>query len=195
VPGPIALSREATFVDADIGQKDVGPPATITPARVERDGGLAWSTPAAALLGAVGSGKTTLARVAMGYVGYTTAAGHVRFRDWDLAGMQMHERARLGITMAWQEPARFEGLTVACFLSLSPLPRRERESAERLSTPLENLGLRSWAMPGSLRHHLPPMRAARWSSRSSPRRAAASSASRYSSAVVGLSISGYSSVR
>jgi len=71
-----------------------------------------------ALLGANGSGKTTLARVVMGCAGYTAVAGRVRFRGRDLAGMPMHERARLGITMAWQEPARFEGLTVACFLSL-----------------------------------------------------------------------------
>jgi polynucleotide 5'-hydroxyl-kinase GRC3/NOL9 len=35
------------FVDADIGQKDVGPPATITLARVEGEGGLAQTTPAA----------------------------------------------------------------------------------------------------------------------------------------------------
>jgi Fe-S cluster assembly ATP-binding protein len=71
-----------------------------------------------ALLGANGAGKTTLARVVMGCAGYTAAAGRVRFGGRDLAGMPMHERARLGITMAWQEPARFEGLTVARFLSL-----------------------------------------------------------------------------
>jgi polynucleotide 5'-hydroxyl-kinase GRC3/NOL9 len=35
------------FVDADIGQKDVGPPATITLAQVEGEGGLASARPAA----------------------------------------------------------------------------------------------------------------------------------------------------
>jgi Fe-S cluster assembly ATP-binding protein len=71
-----------------------------------------------ALLGANGAGKTTLARVVMGCAGYAAAAGCVRFGGRNLAGMPMHERARLGIAMAWQEPARFEGLTVARFLSL-----------------------------------------------------------------------------
>lgn len=30
----------------------------------------------------------------------------------------MHERARLGLTLAWQEPARFEGVTVREYLTL-----------------------------------------------------------------------------
>jgi Fe-S cluster assembly ATP-binding protein len=30
----------------------------------------------------------------------------------------MHERARLGVTLAWQEPARFEGITVREYLTL-----------------------------------------------------------------------------
>ena len=52
-----------------------------------------------ALLGANGSGKTTLARVVMGCAGYAAAAGRVRFRGRDLAGMPIHERARLGIVL------------------------------------------------------------------------------------------------
>jgi polynucleotide 5'-hydroxyl-kinase GRC3/NOL9 len=43
------------FVDADIGQKDVGPPATITLARVEPEGGLARTRPTALyFVGSVG---------------------------------------------------------------------------------------------------------------------------------------------
>jgi Fe-S cluster assembly ATP-binding protein len=30
----------------------------------------------------------------------------------------MHERAKLGVTLAWQEPARFEGVTVLEYLTL-----------------------------------------------------------------------------
>jgi Fe-S cluster assembly ATP-binding protein len=33
-------------------------------------------------------------------------------------GLTLYERARLGVTMAWQEPARFEGLGVWSFLAL-----------------------------------------------------------------------------
>ena len=71
-----------------------------------------------ALLGANGSGKTTLAYVLMGCEGYTPGAGTVLFDGTDLLPLKMHERARLGLTLAWQEPARFEGITVREYLNL-----------------------------------------------------------------------------
>lgn len=71
-----------------------------------------------ALLGANGTGKTTLAYLIMGCTGYVPSSGEIRFEDRLLNPMPLHERARLGITMAWQEPARFEGLRVADYLSL-----------------------------------------------------------------------------
>lgn len=70
------------------------------------------------LLGSNGAGKTTLARVVMGCAGYAPSAGEIRFADTVINGLALHERARLGITMAWQEPARFEGLQVRDFLLL-----------------------------------------------------------------------------
>lgn len=71
-----------------------------------------------ALLGANGSGKTTLARIVMGCAGHAPSAGAVHFDGLALAGLAVHERARLGIALAWQEPVRFEGLPVHRFLSL-----------------------------------------------------------------------------
>ncbi|GMV48466.1 ATP-binding cassette domain-containing protein [Nitrospirales bacterium NOB] len=71
-----------------------------------------------ALLGANGSGKTTLAYVLMGCDGYVPTAGTVRFNGTPLLPLKIHERARLGLTLAWQEPARFEGVTVREYLSL-----------------------------------------------------------------------------
>jgi Fe-S cluster assembly ATP-binding protein len=71
-----------------------------------------------ALLGANGSGKTTLAYVLMGCEGYTPGAGTVLFDGTDLLPLKMHARARLGLTLAWQEPARFEGVTVREYLNL-----------------------------------------------------------------------------
>jgi len=71
-----------------------------------------------ALLGANGSGKTTLAYVLMGCESYVPSAGTVRFNGTDLLPLKMHERARLGLTLAWQEPARFEGVTVREYLTL-----------------------------------------------------------------------------
>ena len=71
-----------------------------------------------ALLGLNGSGKSSLAYVLMGCEGYTPDAGRIFFDGRDLAGLSITERARLGITLAWQEPARFEGLPVGKYISV-----------------------------------------------------------------------------
>jgi len=71
-----------------------------------------------ALLGANGSGKTTLAYVLMGCEGYVPSGGRIFFNGADLLPLKMYERARLGLTLAWQEPARFEGVTVREYLAL-----------------------------------------------------------------------------
>jgi len=71
-----------------------------------------------AMLGANGSGKTTLAYVLMGCESYVPSGGRIVFNGIDLLPLKMYERARLGLTLAWQEPARFEGVTVREYLSL-----------------------------------------------------------------------------
>ncbi|MCU0834086.1 MAG: ATP-binding cassette domain-containing protein [Chromatiaceae bacterium] len=71
-----------------------------------------------ALLGPNGAGKSSLAYALMGCAGYQPQAGEVRFVGQDIAGRAIHERARLGLALAWQEPARFEGLSVRDFLGL-----------------------------------------------------------------------------
>ena len=65
-----------------------------------------------ALLGANGSGKTSLACLVMGCGGYRPESGELLFGGLSIADLPIHERSRLGISLAWQEPARFEGLTV-----------------------------------------------------------------------------------
>lgn len=71
-----------------------------------------------ALLGANGSGKSTLAYVLMGCEGFAPSRGSMRFQGVDLGPLPMFERARLGMTLAWQEPARFEGITVSQYVRL-----------------------------------------------------------------------------
>ena len=71
-----------------------------------------------ALLGANGSGKSTLAYVLMGCEGFTPSGGTMIFKGMDLGPLPMFERARLGMTLAWQEPARFEGITVSQYVRL-----------------------------------------------------------------------------
>jgi Fe-S cluster assembly ATP-binding protein len=71
-----------------------------------------------ALLGANGAGKSSLAHCLMGCTGYRPSAGEIRFADQDIVELPLHERARLGLALAWQEPARFEGLRVADYLGI-----------------------------------------------------------------------------
>lgn len=70
------------------------------------------------LLGANGSGKTSLAQLVMGCEGYAPSTGDVLFEGKCINALPIHERARLGITLAWQEPARFEGISVRAYLAL-----------------------------------------------------------------------------
>ncbi|HIE04675.1 MAG TPA: ABC transporter ATP-binding protein [Candidatus Latescibacteria bacterium] len=69
------------------------------------------------ILGANGTGKTSLAYVLMGL--YRPTSGRIIFEGEDITKLSVHERAKRGITLAWQEPARFEGLTVGEYLHLS----------------------------------------------------------------------------
>jgi Fe-S cluster assembly ATP-binding protein len=71
-----------------------------------------------ALLGANGAGKSSLAYAVMGCAGYQPATGYVRFAGEDITALPIHERARRGLALAWQEPVRFEGLSVADYLAI-----------------------------------------------------------------------------
>ncbi len=71
------------------------------------------------LLGTNGSGKSTLAYVVLGCEGYFPSSGDILFAGRKIDGLKIHERAQMGITLAWQEPAKFEGISVADYLRLS----------------------------------------------------------------------------
>jgi Fe-S cluster assembly ATP-binding protein len=68
------------------------------------------------VLGRNGSGKTTLAYAILGLGGYKKDSGEIFFQGKRLDGLPIFERARRGITIAFQEPARFDGLVVEDFL-------------------------------------------------------------------------------
>jgi Fe-S cluster assembly ATP-binding protein len=71
-----------------------------------------------AILGMNGTGKSTLASVIMGLSGFAPTSGHLVFQGEDITSLSISGRAKRGITLAWQEPARFEGLTVKEYLEL-----------------------------------------------------------------------------
>ena len=71
------------------------------------------------IIGVNGTGKTTLAAVIMGLNGYKPDKGSIIFNGRDITNLSTTERAKLGITLAWQIPASFEGITVREYLSIS----------------------------------------------------------------------------
>ena len=69
------------------------------------------------LLGVNGTGKTTLANLVMG-IDYPDE-GDLIFEGQDVTRYTISQRAKIGITLAWQEPARFEGLGIEEYLALN----------------------------------------------------------------------------
>jgi Fe-S cluster assembly ATP-binding protein len=62
------------------------------------------------LLGPNGGGKSTLLNTIVGMPGYRITQGRVVFKGVDLAGLEIDERARLGIGIAFQRPPAVRGV-------------------------------------------------------------------------------------
>ncbi len=95
------------------------------------------------LLGLNGSGKSSLAYTLMGCAGYTPDEGRIWFAGQDITRLSITERARLGLTLAWQEPARFEGLPVGAYLALGAreADREAPSGPARIAAALEAVAL------------------------------------------------------
>ncbi|MBN2198123.1 ATP-binding cassette domain-containing protein [Candidatus Wolfebacteria bacterium] len=90
------------------------------------------------IVGSNGSGKSTLAYLLMGLQGYEDYQGDIIYRGKSLKKMSVFKRASLGITLAWQEPVRFEGLTVKKYLENSGNKVNQKE----IEIALEKVGLK-----------------------------------------------------
>ena len=75
-----------------------------------------WEGYVHAIVGPNGAGKSTFASAVMGLEGYQQSKGTILFKGKDISKLSIDERARLGITFGWQEPARYEGLLIKDFL-------------------------------------------------------------------------------
>lgn len=89
-----------------------------------------WEGHIHAVLGHNGAGKSTLANCIMGLNDYRHAQGEILFEDRPIHQMAVNERAALGITLAWQEPARFHGITVRDFI-LAAAEEKTEEAVDR----------------------------------------------------------------
>ena len=70
-----------------------------------------------AITGPNGSGKSTLLKVIMGLM--TPDSGRILLDGLDITEMPVYERAKLGISFAFQQPVRFKGLRVRDLLELT----------------------------------------------------------------------------
>ena len=70
-----------------------------------------------AVTGPNGGGKSTLAKVIAGIL--TPTSGQIFFDGEDITGLDITERAKKGISFAFQQPVRFKGLTVRDLLTMA----------------------------------------------------------------------------
>ena len=70
-----------------------------------------------AITGPNGGGKSTLAKLIMGIEQPTS--GKILFNGTDITNMSITERAKQGISFAFQQPVRFKGLTVLDLLRIA----------------------------------------------------------------------------
>ncbi len=85
-----------------------------------------------AIMGPNGSGKSTLANVIAGRDGYTVTQGSITYRGKDLLEMEVEDRAREGVFLAFQYPVEVPGVNNTYFL-------REAVNAVRKHNGLEEI--------------------------------------------------------
>ena len=69
-----------------------------------------------AIMGPNGSGKSTLSKVIAGHEGYLVTAGSVTLDGVDLLEMDIDQRSRAGVFLAFQYPAEVPGVSNANFI-------------------------------------------------------------------------------
>lgn len=79
------------------------------------------------ITGQNGSGKSTLIKLIMGI--NNVSSGSIYFGDKDITNLSVSERANLGLTMAFQQPVRFKGLTVKNLLDVASAQKNKLADA------------------------------------------------------------------
>lgn len=88
------------------------------------------------ITGPNGGGKSTLAKVIAGI--YQPSSGSIFFDGKDITQMDITERAKAGISFAFQQPVRFKGITVRDIIELSA---GGKLSEDQLCNYLRDVGL------------------------------------------------------
>jgi len=85
------------------------------------------------LFGPNGSGKTTLLMAIMGSPKYQVTKGSILFKDRDIVGLPMDERARLGIGMSLQRPPVIRGVNTRDMVAACVRGEASEESIDRMA--------------------------------------------------------------
>ena len=93
-----------------------------------------------AIIGANGAGKTSLAYCIMGI---EKCSGSIKVDGEEINNLKVYERAKKGVTLAWQIPAEFEGMKVKDYLKASCrcLNLNENKKEELIARTIEKTGL------------------------------------------------------
>ncbi|MCQ2385237.1 MAG: ATP-binding cassette domain-containing protein [Clostridia bacterium] len=102
----LTLSHISYEVDTENGKKEI-----LKDVSLEIDGGFV------AVTGPNGGGKSTLAKIISGV--YLPTSGSIFFDGEDITRMSVTDRARRGISFAFQQPVRFKGITVNDLMTLA----------------------------------------------------------------------------
>ncbi len=99
-----------------------------------------------ALMGRNGSGKSTLSYALMGHPKYKVTRGTMRYKGQEINDLATDERARLGLTLAFQYPVAIPGVSVSNFLRASVKAVRGqeipvKEFRKELKVVMEKLGV------------------------------------------------------
>lgn len=102
----LELQNVSFEADTDIGKKEI-----------INDVSLVIDERFVAFTGPNGGGKSTLAKLVAGI--YTPTSGKIFFDGEDITEMSVTDRAKKGITYAFQQPVRFKGITVRDLITLA----------------------------------------------------------------------------
>ncbi len=84
------------------------------------------------IMGPNGSGKSTLSNVLCGNPHYEVTGGSVTFKGEDLLKLNVEERARLGVFLAFQSPVEIPGVSMATFMKYALNARRKAAGEKEL---------------------------------------------------------------
>lgn len=87
-----------------------------------------------AIMGPNGAGKSTLGYVLSGREGYEVNSGGVTFQEQDLLDLEIEERARAGLFLAFQYPTEIPGVSNLEFMKAAVDAKRQANGQDELSS-------------------------------------------------------------